>query len=124
MTSISIVLYGRQQGRNGREVGIALVDASDAVRIGAERWYRGGRGRRYAVAVIGQKTVLMHRMVLSVTASKEVRHRNGDLLDNRRANLLVVDVPPSAAQSRSSCIGLHDVAYTIAENGSTAGDCQ
>lgn len=70
---------------------VSTVDDADYERIGGLGWYATTRGdRKYAVRRIGTDdgfTVsYLHRELLG-NPDGEVRHDNGDSLDNRRANL-------------------------------------
>lgn len=69
----------------GLSGGMAKVDPSDYERLTRHSWYcRDG----YALTTVNGSEKRMHRMVLGVTDPLViVDHRNGDRLDNRRANL-------------------------------------
>lgn len=83
-----ITIYGRQNGRNGAVLAEVRIDSEDADLIQPYRWYLGGRKRRYVMATLPQGgTVLLHRLILNARPGDRIGHINGDLLDNRRANL-------------------------------------
>lgn len=83
-------MYGRYGGRNGVVVGHIQIDDQDYTLAARHRWHLGGRDRRFAMACMDGRSILIHRLLLGVGAGERVRHLNGDPLDNRRANLLVV----------------------------------
>jgi hypothetical protein len=65
---------------------MALVDDADYERLARHRWAFHPQG--YVFRTVRRKTVLMHREVLGLGPSdKGVDHRDGNPLDNRRANL-------------------------------------
>lgn len=66
-----------------------IADAKDAESIKKYSWCISKTG--YAVARIGNKTVKMHRYILELSNGDGsiVDHKNGNTLDNRRANLRV-----------------------------------
>lgn len=69
-----------------------LVDEADFDLVRARTWRRARGG-----AVTGNPgkdeprlhSVLMHRLITKAPKGVPVKHRNGDLFDNRRENLLV-----------------------------------
>lgn len=67
---------------------VALIDDEDHERLSQRHWrlQAGKRGCFYAVTGRG---LLMHREILVADDTQLVDHRNGDGLDNRRANLRV-----------------------------------
>jgi hypothetical protein len=70
----------------------ALLDDEDFARVAAYSWHVAKRrGRRYAVANVGRgaakTTVYLHRLVLDAPPGVEVDHRDGEGLNNTRANL-------------------------------------
>ena len=76
----------------------AIVDDEDVAVVGEHRWYLLPNG--YAATGItlspnNQRRFRMHRMILRMGRWSDeplaIHHRNGDKLDNRRANLAVVD---------------------------------
>lgn len=72
----------------------ALIDASDAERVGAMRWYLNpGRHTNYARSDKGRlvrSRIYMHRFILAAPRGVFVDHINGNGLDNRRENLRLV----------------------------------
>ena len=73
---------------------VALVDDSDYPELLAHGWCIFGNLRRrtqYAMATIDSRGVYMHRHIMGITDSETVvHHRNGNGLDNRRANLEIM----------------------------------
>lgn len=67
----------------------ALVDDADHDRIAEKKWSYATGG--YAFRRQGNGYEYMHREVVSARAGTVVDHINGDKLDNRRANLRLVD---------------------------------
>lgn len=84
----------------------ALVDADDADWLSCYRW-RAIRIRRtwYAVRDDGDRLVYMHRLILDAPAGMIVDHRDGNGLNNTRANLRVVTARENAinAAKRAGC---------------------
>jgi len=82
-----------------------VVDDSDFVKVGHFRWFKKG-ARGSACAIIHGRVVDMHRYILGFETGKSprvvVKHRNGDKLDNRRANLLVTTSGVTIATSKHS----------------------
>lgn len=85
MSTVSIPLT---QGK------VALIDAEDAPRISAHKWYalRCRNGAYYAVTKMwgadGKRKVIgMHRVIMDAPSHLDVDHRSRDTLDNRRSNL-------------------------------------
>jgi hypothetical protein len=70
----------------------AIVDDVDYDRLAHLRWYADKvrniwYARHARTGAERQRSFLMHRLILGAPAGMEVDHRNGDGLDNRRANL-------------------------------------
>lgn len=78
----------------------ALIDAADYPAIAKHRWktQRGPGGKIYAGAC--HYCTRMHRLIMGATPGQLIDHRNGDGLDNRRANLRVASVSQNKANSR------------------------
>lgn len=67
----------------------ALVDEDMLAWVRQHRWFRKeGYAARYDEE---GKEHRMHRDIVSAPPSRKVWHRNGNLLDNRRANLFVTN---------------------------------
>ncbi len=67
---------------------VALVDDADYHVVAGMRWHAWWSGWSwYAVNTHRGKTTYMHRFLLGAPAGQEVDHRNGNGLDNQRANL-------------------------------------
>ena len=84
--------------------GFALVDECDAKSVIGRKWYAiKSRGNVYARTA---KNKGMHRIILGLSdRSKIVDHINGNGLDNRRANLRVMDVATNVANRQKSRCG-------------------
>lgn len=61
------------------------VDAEDLHFVTAHRWRVDPGG--YVRAGSGQDVLLLHRLIAGASGNEIVDHRNGDKLDQRRANL-------------------------------------
>lgn len=95
MNAVSIPLS------NGGEF---IVDEQDAEFVLSRIWY-GVNSRRTRYVKTG-KNERLHRMLLGVNdKAKVVDHINGNGLDNRRANLRVVDVCENVANRQQSRCG-------------------
>src|SRR5215211_8088367 len=66
-----------------------LIDAEDWPRISEFKWYVSSDGgtRMYVSTYADKKKTYLHRMILEASNGQRVDHRNGDSLDNRKANL-------------------------------------
>lgn len=78
---------------------VAFVDDEDLPLVSGFSWTVARRQRRtYAVAIIGGRHVLMHRLIRP--GVEQIDHRNGNGLDNRRANLRPVDYEQNQQNAR------------------------
>lgn len=74
----------------------ALVSIKDRDLVSSHTWHvcESSSGI-YAVTNVGKspdrKKVYMHRLIMGVTDKRQVHHKNGNTLDNRRKNLEVCD---------------------------------
>jgi len=94
-----VMVYRRRKyGYSFRRISIGegkwtIVDAEDFYRLNNFHWYAGGSGDIYYAARIVRtkarriRTVYLHREVMKARKGRIVDHKNGDSLDNRRANL-------------------------------------
>jgi hypothetical protein len=66
-----------------------LIDAEDWPRISGFKWSVSSDGgtRMYVSTRFGKKKTYLHRLILEAPNGRRVDHRNGDSLDNRKANL-------------------------------------
>lgn len=64
---------------------VAIVDDESLDALLPHRWYLDNGG--YAVAHIGPCIVKMHRMLAAPGKGQLIDHKNGNRLDNRKANL-------------------------------------
>lgn len=95
LLGMKLTVYGRRGGRNRLPVAESLIDLEDAALVRGYRWYLGGREGRYVMAFTPRGgTVLLHRLLVNAQPGQRVGHRNGDLLDNRRENLVFLGVSP------------------------------
>ncbi len=68
--------------------GVALVDDQDLPLVSGYRWRRERkRNVDYAIGWVNGRYVPMHRLIAGTPKGLHTDHRNGDGLDNRRANL-------------------------------------
>lgn len=68
---------------------IAIIDADDAANIASFRWFAWPtkNGHFYAARCVKRKMLFMHRLILNAPQHLLGDHRDGNSLDNRRANL-------------------------------------
>lgn len=92
--------------------GFALADADDAALLGQFTWRRERQGRTaYAISHVRREgrwtKQRMHNTVLGVP---HVDHRNGDGLDNRRANLRLATVVQNRWNRRKPSVSWNGMA--------------
>lgn len=66
---------------------VVLIDDDDFARVSQYNWHDDGRGR--AKAHINGRQIKLSRFILSPPRDKDVDHKNGITLDNRKENLIV-----------------------------------
>ncbi len=64
-----------------------MVDAADFEWLNKHKWHPMGGPTGYAIANVGGKQTLMHRLIMQPPAGYVVDHINGNKHDNRRCNL-------------------------------------
>ncbi len=70
----------------------AIVDDDDYEMLSIYKWtYMGGGTNNYAYRKINRKTTRMHRIITNAPDGLDVDHINRDGLDNRKANLRIVN---------------------------------
>lgn len=80
---------------------VVLVDDADLDMLRQFKWLPVRRGQTYyARSRFGGATIYMHRLLLLPDPDQSVDHKNGNGLDNRRANLRVADACGQARNSR------------------------
>lgn len=84
---------GRPRNRTGEVVGRSAIDGEDVSLVEGYPWRLSSHG--YANARVGNGVVYLHRLVMG-NPDGMVDHINGDKLDNRKANLRVVDAAGNA----------------------------
>jgi len=85
---------------------VALVDAQDAEWLSCYRWRAIRIGRTwYAVRADCEQLVYMHRMILGAPEGLIVDHRDGNGLNNTRANLRLATIRENNinAAKRAGC---------------------
>lgn len=82
---------------------VAAVDATDYAELAQYKWRAQWSVKRFYAARDGESgLVLMHRQILGVTQrSVSVDHKNGDSLNNTRANLRACSQQENIRNSRS-----------------------
>jgi len=84
-----IPLFGKRGIGN-----FALVDDSDVELVAGVKWHVNEMG--YAANRTNGKTIRMHRVINETPSGLYTDHKNGDTLDNRRANLRTVTLKENA----------------------------
>ena len=93
---------------------IATISNVDFTRVAALAWRLGTNGYIYRVG--GRKkgvTCLLHRFIMDVKPRQEIHHRNGDRLDNRRANLEVTNASDHQRNHHSHVVTARNLASRI-----------
>lgn len=74
---------------------VALIDDDDAEAVLAFQWHahRNSKDLWYAMQTVKHRStgsaIYLHRVILNAPPETKVDHKNGDGLDNRRANLRI-----------------------------------
>lgn len=96
----SILLGGSLSGR------VVIVDDEDYAFLSAWSWLCSSKGYavRYERTPVGRRQVRMHRVIMGLARGdvRQVDHRNGDPLDNRRSNLRVATHRQNMQNRRSA----------------------
>jgi hypothetical protein len=85
-----------------------IVEPADYYRLGNIKWCLGGHERKsYAIGGIrnnmgGVKIVYLHREIMTAPKGRIVDHKNGDSLDNRRANLRIATHAQNSSNKRKT----------------------
>lgn len=77
---------------------IAIVDACDADRVAAISWNRH-RKRGHIAGRVAGRAIALHRFIMGARRGEVVDHRDGDALNNQRANLRIASAADNAANS-------------------------
>lgn len=85
---------------SGGEVVYSPVDAEDANRVVSYgRWYQSKRGCvSFGSELTGPRTSL-HSFIMGATRHQKVVHKNGDLYDNRKSNLVIKGVNDAVVEN-------------------------
>ncbi len=74
----------------------AIVDAEDLAELSQYNWQFHKKGYAYTTIYLGKigdkyrgTTIKMHRLLTSCPVDKQVDHKNGNGLDNRKSNLRI-----------------------------------
>jgi hypothetical protein len=82
---------------------VAIVDDSDYELLSQHKWYAHKSGKTfYAERFFQKKTYSMHRIIMKVPSEKEVDHKNGNGLDNRKDNLRLCTRAENCRNKRST----------------------
>lgn len=88
---------------------LTFIDDEDFAHVSKLNWFSQKVGRRWYAACDlrsrGGAYILLHRFILSAPEGKEVDHKNGDGLDNRRDNLRICSVKNNRRAFRRKIIG-------------------
>jgi len=90
---------------------VALVDDADFEELASHKWYVSRIRRTYYAKRNepkvggGQRTILMHRVILNAPPGMQVDHINGDGLNNRRYNLRLATNRQNGASRKHKQLG-------------------
>ena len=80
---------------------VALIDEDDVERVSKYNWYSmKGKHTHYGAVKFAELSTTLHRFVLGAEKDQKVDHKNGDGLDNRKANLRFCSYGQNNANSR------------------------
>lgn len=87
-----------------KEVARAVIDIADAERCRSIKWYaRNTSNGIYAIGSIkGGKKIFLHRFITNYNGNYDVDHINRDTLDNRKANLRIIEHFRNSANNAST----------------------
>jgi hypothetical protein len=86
----------------------ALVDDDDFLIVASRRWHVARRKTTsYAATSIDGKYVLMHRYLMGACADVQIDHRDGNGLNNTRANLRVATAAENSRNRQGRGESLH-----------------
>ena len=82
----------------------AIVDAADYESLSQHKWLANGDEKRgfYAARRVGNKLVLMHRVIMNPPEGTVVDHINRNSLNNRRRNLRICTQKENSRNGRPS----------------------
>lgn len=78
----------------------SVIDDEDAALVGAYFWYAHKSRQDWYARTNSLGGVRMSRFLMGAAPGQLVDHRNGDTLDNRRANLRLADLCQNRSNSR------------------------
>lgn len=83
---------------------VAYVDEADIPVLVRHRWYRNANGYAYTLVKRGRREVgvLMHRLILRAPTGVQVDHRDGNRLNNTRANLRLCNQSENSSNARKA----------------------
>jgi hypothetical protein len=95
------------------------IDDEDAVRVLAQSWWVSSSPETDGHVIcfsakIGKKIIKLHRFIMGNPSGRVVDHRNGDRLDNRKANLRICGIGENnrnRGMSRSNTSGYKGVSF-------------
>lgn len=83
------------RNREGEIVGVSIIDAADAPKVVDRPWHLTSHG--YVCCRTKGESVYLHRLIAG--GGEHVDHKDGDKLNNRRANLRPCSVSQNLANS-------------------------